>query len=176
MVKIPVNPNISFATGGSSPALFGLFSQRKLAVQGISTDSTSSTVTVSYVNVCVSFSHDGLDSKWRAAVSLHIISAVFAAILLLALLASMGSDFSKTTYLGIGVVFVVICCLFQALALLVFRSNFCTDNPVLNREYIIPVFANYCELGNGGIMVIVAAVMYLLAGLASCAASAGKDE
>lgn len=131
--------------------------------------SSGDDVTFVFQNTCIAYSDaKDADSMWLGALSLQVISWAFGVIIATAMMSSMCCDFgfSKNLYRMLGIALIVFCSFFQAIVFIAYDSNMCRRNPDLVQFFGDNlVYQSKCELSQGGIMVIVATVVYLLAGI-----------
>jgi hypothetical protein len=123
-----------------------------------------------FVSTCVEYPDDldTLDTKWKTAIVLQVVSWVIGLILIVALFVSTCVPYSPHVFGIIGLGFVLVCCLFEGLIFLVFSSVLCTDNPVLAFLGVEENYSNECELGNGSSMVFIALFGYFFTGITCC--------
>lgn len=131
-----------------------------------------------FVDTCIPYPDEliTLDSKWKAAIVLQIVSWVIGLILVVALFASICVPFSPKVFGAIGLGFVLICCLFECLIFTVFDSILCTDNPVLAFLGVEENYNTECDLGNGSSMIFIALFGYFFTGIACCCLGAGNGS
>jgi hypothetical protein len=125
-----------------------------------------------FISTCIDYPDEigssALDSKWKAAIVLQIVSWVSGLILTVNLFVSVCVPYSPHTFGFIGLGFILICCLFEGLIFLVFDSILCTDNPVLDFLGVEENYETECKLGNGSSMVFISLFGYFITGLACC--------
>jgi len=116
----------------------------------------------------VLYTSSGTDGRWKAAVSLQIVSVAIGLILAVVLFTAAFVGFQKAAYYGIGTSLVVICCTCTGLIFLVMDSKLCKSNPVLAELGISELYRNDCKISDGSIIIIVSLVVFFLAGLTTC--------
>jgi hypothetical protein len=126
-----------------------------------------------FVSTCVEYPDEfydtsPLDSKWKAAIVLQIVSWVIGLIMVVALFVSTCVPTSPRIFVIIGLGFVLVSCLFEGLIFIVFSSVLCTDNPVLAFLGVEENYETECELGNGSSMVFIALLGYFFTGIVCC--------
>jgi hypothetical protein len=113
---------------------------------------------------------------------LQLSSWIMACILSLILLASACCRVSNRAYRTIGTLWLLTCCPAAGLLFLIFKSDMCTDNPVMreliyqNSTSALDSFEHSCKLGRGSLPYIIGVAGFFLTGAATICLSFRNTE
>jgi hypothetical protein len=143
---------------------FGLFSYSKLTSVAVSF--TNSQVTAE--GECSPYDDSvDFDGTWRAARAFAIIATIIGGVVVIGMwLVLCLSRHSTENFWNLAILLCLLVLPFcQGLTFLILRSELCKDNPVLELLGGLGLYSDQCELDTGGMLNIVATIVWFLAGL-----------
>jgi hypothetical protein len=131
-------------------------------------------VAVYVEDTCVAYpSYVARDGSWNAAYGLQIASWTISGVVWIVLLYLLlvGRDRRTSGMLvvcGLGIVLGGV--LLQGLVFVFYQSDLCTDSPIAGIHVLqqMGVMETECQMGSAATLLIVAMVLYFVAGIAAC--------